>query len=340
MADDGRIVITYGLRPHPTGGFLPILRRSQHHRRFEVLSSRALDEPEALALARAAAAEEASHFVGDWQITIQRTDDGRPKQGAGAASCAKVGPLSAAERRALPPEAFGIPERRAYPMPSASHARNALARVAQAERKGTISAHDAARVRRKADAILAGCAVPGAVGVTHNPGAPVVLVVPSGQWRDPILGTRRKRGGWVAAAGSPEWWGSLEEARTWGEARGVRIVSPREPEGRALARAWRADLRAAAKADREARTRADRAWRAERDRIRKRIRETERERRRAQWRALALGAQWVRARDPERADRIRAEYDAELKAWRAACSATYDLAAKLREADASRLGVR
>lgn len=42
-----------------------------------------------------------------------------------------MGRLSAADRRALPVSAFAIPERRAYPIPNLSHARNALARVSQ-----------------------------------------------------------------------------------------------------------------------------------------------------------------------------------------------------------------
>lgn len=42
-----------------------------------------------------------------------------------------TGTLSAADRRSLPRTAFAIPEERGYPIPNASHARNALTRVAQ-----------------------------------------------------------------------------------------------------------------------------------------------------------------------------------------------------------------
>ena len=39
--------------------------------------------------------------------------------------------LTAKERNALPKSDFAIPSERAYPVPDVSHARNALARVAQ-----------------------------------------------------------------------------------------------------------------------------------------------------------------------------------------------------------------
>lgn len=40
-------------------------------------------------------------------------------------------PLSAKRRKKLPRSAFAIPTQRDYPIPDASHARNALARVSQ-----------------------------------------------------------------------------------------------------------------------------------------------------------------------------------------------------------------
>lgn len=39
--------------------------------------------------------------------------------------------LTTKQRNKLPPSAFADPEDRAYPVPDASHARNALARVSQ-----------------------------------------------------------------------------------------------------------------------------------------------------------------------------------------------------------------
>lgn len=62
--------------------------------------------------------------------------------------------LTEHERANLPDEVFGLPEKRAYPMQNASHARNALARVSEAENDGHISHHDAERVRRKAYEVL------------------------------------------------------------------------------------------------------------------------------------------------------------------------------------------
>lgn len=43
----------------------------------------------------------------------------------------KLAELTTKARKALPKGAFAIPEQRAYPIPDESHARNALARVAQ-----------------------------------------------------------------------------------------------------------------------------------------------------------------------------------------------------------------
>ncbi len=62
--------------------------------------------------------------------------------------------LSAHERDALPAHAFGLPEQRAYPMPDASHARNAKARAAEEFNKGVLSSAEKAKIDRKADAIL------------------------------------------------------------------------------------------------------------------------------------------------------------------------------------------
>jgi hypothetical protein len=39
--------------------------------------------------------------------------------------------LTSAARKALPKQDFALPGKRAYPVPDAAHARNALARVAQ-----------------------------------------------------------------------------------------------------------------------------------------------------------------------------------------------------------------
>ena len=64
--------------------------------------------------------------------------------------------LSTIERDALPDTEFGLPQRRIYPMPDASHARNAKARAAEEFTRGNLSATEKAQIDRKADQILAG----------------------------------------------------------------------------------------------------------------------------------------------------------------------------------------
>lgn len=58
------------------------------------------------------------------------------------------------ERNALPDEAFGLPNKRAYPMPDENHARNAKARAAEEFKKGNLTSDEMARIARKADKIL------------------------------------------------------------------------------------------------------------------------------------------------------------------------------------------
>lgn len=62
--------------------------------------------------------------------------------------------LTAAERNALPDKAFGLPHKRAYPMPDASHARDAKARASQEFNLGNLTAAEKTQVDRKADRIL------------------------------------------------------------------------------------------------------------------------------------------------------------------------------------------
>jgi hypothetical protein len=65
-----------------------------------------------------------------------------------------VSKLDAARRNALPSGAFAGPDR-SFPIPDASHARNALARVSQAVNAGRMSGSKASRIRAKAHAKLA-----------------------------------------------------------------------------------------------------------------------------------------------------------------------------------------
>ncbi len=62
--------------------------------------------------------------------------------------------LTAAKKNAEPGKEFGLPDRRKYPMPDATHARNAKARAAQQEKKGNLSAADKKKIDAKADRIL------------------------------------------------------------------------------------------------------------------------------------------------------------------------------------------
>lgn len=62
--------------------------------------------------------------------------------------------LSEKKRDSLPKSAFGLPEERKYPMPDELHARNAKARAAQQEDKGTITKAEERRIDRKADKVL------------------------------------------------------------------------------------------------------------------------------------------------------------------------------------------
>jgi hypothetical protein len=62
--------------------------------------------------------------------------------------------LTASKKNAEPGKDFGLPKRRKYPMPDASHARNAKARASQMERQGKLSASDKKKIDAKADKIL------------------------------------------------------------------------------------------------------------------------------------------------------------------------------------------
>jgi hypothetical protein len=62
--------------------------------------------------------------------------------------------LTTKQRNALPDHAFGLPGKRAYPMPDANHARDAKARAAEEYSKGNLSSAEKAQIDRKADGIL------------------------------------------------------------------------------------------------------------------------------------------------------------------------------------------
>lgn len=62
--------------------------------------------------------------------------------------------LTAAKKNHEPKSDFGLPEQRKYPMPDASHARNAKARASQAVHAGKLSASDKKKIDAKADRVL------------------------------------------------------------------------------------------------------------------------------------------------------------------------------------------
>lgn len=62
--------------------------------------------------------------------------------------------LSPKKRESLPKSDFGLPGSRSYPMPDASHARNAKARASQQANKGNLSQSAKAKIDAKADKVL------------------------------------------------------------------------------------------------------------------------------------------------------------------------------------------
>jgi hypothetical protein len=73
------------------------------------------------------------------------------------AKCRHVGPLDAAKKKKLPNSAFGIPEKRAYPMPDPKHAANAKGRAKAQLTKGKLSQKDYNRIVRKANRVIGAC---------------------------------------------------------------------------------------------------------------------------------------------------------------------------------------
>ena len=59
--------------------------------------------------------------------------------------------LPTSKKKAEPNREFGLPEQRKYPMPDASHARNAKARASQMEHRGKLSASEKKKIDAKAD---------------------------------------------------------------------------------------------------------------------------------------------------------------------------------------------
>jgi hypothetical protein len=62
--------------------------------------------------------------------------------------------LTTSRRKKLRKSQFGIPSKRAYPMPDKSHASNAKARATQAYKKGRISKSTKNKIHARANRVL------------------------------------------------------------------------------------------------------------------------------------------------------------------------------------------
>ncbi|UAJ12501.1 hypothetical protein [Polymorphobacter megasporae] len=62
--------------------------------------------------------------------------------------------LSEADRDKLPASKFAEPDKRAYPIEDAAHAKNAKARASQAKKAGRISKAEEGKIDKKADAVI------------------------------------------------------------------------------------------------------------------------------------------------------------------------------------------
>ena len=63
--------------------------------------------------------------------------------------------LDAAERKEIPTREFGLPGKRKFPINDRAHAANAKARATQMVKRGKLSPASAAKIRAKADRLLA-----------------------------------------------------------------------------------------------------------------------------------------------------------------------------------------
>lgn len=70
---------------------------------------------------------------------------------AGEVAMAK---LTASKKKKEPNQEFGLPEQRKYPMPDASHARNAKARASQMQHRGKLSAAAKKKIDAKANKVM------------------------------------------------------------------------------------------------------------------------------------------------------------------------------------------
>lgn len=62
--------------------------------------------------------------------------------------------LSESDRDKLPASKFAEPDKRAYPIEDAAHAKNAKARASQAVKGGRMSKAEESKIAKKADAVI------------------------------------------------------------------------------------------------------------------------------------------------------------------------------------------
>lgn len=62
--------------------------------------------------------------------------------------------LSESKRDKLPASKFAEPDKRAYPIEDAAHAKNAKARASQAVKAGRMSKAEKSKIDKKADAVI------------------------------------------------------------------------------------------------------------------------------------------------------------------------------------------
>ncbi len=69
----------------------------------------------------------------------------------------RSGKLTTKERKRLASSTFGLPEKRSYPMPDVSHARNAKARASTQYKRGNLTRAEYQKIQRKANRIIRDC---------------------------------------------------------------------------------------------------------------------------------------------------------------------------------------
>ncbi len=124
-------------------------------------------------------------------------------------SCApRTGKLTAAKEKRIPDKAYGLPKLRKYPMPDASHARNAKARASAEYKRGRLTKRQYEQIQRKANRIIIGCG-----------GDPAPVKNPEKKMKKVRIGARERvmlavaQNAWDDGQRGSEFWGP-DEIRT------------------------------------------------------------------------------------------------------------------------------